>query len=121
MKRFFVIAIILVTAGCEKTEAKTYSVSGLLDMLKGKDPKARYTAVSHLGKYGPEAKGAVPAIADALKDPDASVRIGAAYALARIGLDAEAAVPALKNALKDKDRKVRAGAAYALKQIQGKK
>ena len=121
MKRFFVIAMILVTAGCGKTEDKTYSVSGLLDMLKDKDPKARYTAVSQLGRFGPKAKEAVPALADALKDPDTSVRIGAAYALAKIGPDAEAAVPALKNTLKDKDRKVREGAGYALKQIQGQK
>ncbi len=121
MKRSLAIVMILATAGCGKVEDKAYSVPGLLDMLKDKDPKARYTAVSHLGKYGPQAKEAVPALADALKDPDTSVRIGAAYALGKIGPDADAAVPALKNAKKDKDRKVREGAAYALKQIQGKK
>jgi len=80
MKRFLAIALILVSAGGRNTEAKTYSVSGLLEKLKSKDPKARYTEVSNLGKYGPKAREAVPALADALKDPDTTVRIGAAYA-----------------------------------------
>src|SRR5713226_1384495 len=84
MKRFFVIAMILAAAGCGKAEDKAYSVPGLLDMLKDKDPKVRYTAVSQLGKYGSQAKEVVPALADALKDPDTSVRMGAAYALAKI-------------------------------------
>jgi HEAT repeat protein len=121
MKRCSVIVFVLLAAGCGKGEDKAYTVSGLLEMLKDQDPKVRYTAVSHLGKFGPTAKEAVPALTATLKDPDTSVRIGATYALARIGPDAEAAVPALKDALKDKDREVREGAAYALKQIQGKK
>jgi HEAT repeat protein len=121
MKTCFLIALVLFTAGCSKAVDKAYTVPGLLEMLKDRNPDMRYSAVSHLGKYGSKAKEAVPAIIDALKDPEANVRIGAAYALANIGPDAEAAIPALKNALKDKDRKVREGAAYALKKIEGKK
>jgi HEAT repeat protein len=121
MKTYFVIAMVLFSVGCSKAVDPAYTVPGLLEMLKDKNPDVRYTAVSHLGKYGSRAKEAVPAIIDALKDSEANVRIGAVYALANIGPDAEAAIPALKNALKDKDHKVRQGAVYALKKVEGKK
>src|SRR5258707_7634701 len=60
MKRSLAIVMILATAACGKVEDKPYSVPGLLDMLKDKEPKARYTAVSHLGTYRAQAKEDVP-------------------------------------------------------------
>ena len=119
MRWMILVGLLAVTAGCGKNE--DYSVNGLDEKLKSPDPNVRYEAARKLGKYGAEAKGAVPDLVAALKDPDETVRMGAAYALGDIGREASEALPALKQALNDKDRGVREAAAYALKRVQGKK
>src|SRR5215207_8890844 len=95
-----------------------YSVAAQTQSLTDDNPDVRETAATVLGKYGTEAKEAVPALAAALKDKDKHVRRSAAYALARIGRDASDAIPSLKEALNDPDPKLREAAAYALKEIQ---
>ena len=58
-------------------------------------------AVVALGKIGPEAKDAVPALTELLNDKNENVRSAAAIALGGIGPAAKSAVPALTKLLKD--------------------
>jgi HEAT repeat protein len=111
------ICLAVLAAGCGSKQ-QDYSVQGQIEGLKHKDPDIRSTAATVLGKYGAEAKEAVPALTATLKDEDKHVREAAAYALAGIGRDAREALPALKEALKDRDPQVRAAAAHAVKAIQ---
>jgi len=86
--------------------------------LKDNNPNVRSAAAVGLGKIGPGAKEAVPALSAALaKDTDASVRSAAAWALGRIGPEALQALPALSAALEDTEEVVRSDAAQALGHI----
>lgn len=88
------------------------------EKLNHKDVQVRMEAVVELGKLGPKAAPAAPAIADRLEsDKDARVRLGAAGALGKIGPDAKAAVPALIGALKDEGFDVASWSATALGKI----
>ena len=110
----FVLCIAsLAAAGCSRRR-EDYSVSGLMKMLQQGDAAARYSAVSGLKGYGPEAKPAVALLTQALKDTDRNVCIEAAYALAAIGPDAESALPRLLEMLKSPDNDLRLAGAYAV-------
>lgn len=87
--------------------------------LGDKDFHVRDAAAAAIGKIGPGAKEAVPALIAALaKDKESDVRVDAAAALGDIGPGAKEAVPALAAALlKDTNPAVRAAAAYALGDI----
>jgi hypothetical protein len=61
----------------------------------------RGLAAEALGRLGPEARAAVPALAAAASDPLPEVRWRAIWALGRIGPAAGAAVPVLRAALSD--------------------
>ena len=76
----------------------------------------QYAALA-LGRIGPEAKAAVPALVKALGDRNAHVRADAASALYFIGPAAKTAVPALIGLLGDTDRYVRHWAVVALGKI----
>ena len=69
----------------------------------------RAAAAQALGKFGPAAKAAVPALVQRIEDENAYVRVSAATALWRITRHA-AAVPALIAELKNEDRHVRSRA-----------
>jgi HEAT repeat protein len=118
MRTFTVVVVVLLSAGCGHKGGPDYSVSGLVAQLKDKDPNLRYSAARALGKYGPEAGPALPALVEALKDDSPMVRMGAAYALGDLGPDARDALPALKQRANDPDRKVREAVAYAVKRIE---
>jgi HEAT repeat protein len=81
----------------------------------------RRRAAEALGRLGPEAKAAVPALISALNDPAA--RIDAALALGEIGPAARSAIPALTSIAdekKPKDKALKKAAADALRKIQTK-
>ena len=59
--------------------------------LGSADPRARRSAASALGSYGPMAKAAAPALRNLLDDEDGGVRAAAAGAL--IGIEGEVEVP----------------------------
>jgi HEAT repeat protein len=82
-------------------------------------PDARGLAAHVLGRLGPKAKAAVPALAKALADEQApaDVRREVILALAAIGPDALEAAGALEANLSDDDPLLRAPAAYALGRI----
>ena len=67
-----------------------------------------------MGKIGPGAKAAVPALAELLKDSDSGVRYDALSALGNIGPEARTAVPALAEMLTEKDDGIADAALQAL-------
>jgi HEAT repeat protein len=103
------------TAGACRTKApyEGKSVAELERMLHDPSPAVQAQGAFGLGRLGPEARSAVPALIDALKK-DAIVRQNAALALGQIGPDAKEAVPALTEALTDSEWTVRRQAALAL-------
>jgi HEAT repeat protein len=75
-----------------------------------KDPVAevRETAAMALGKIGPDAQSAIPALAAALKHNDLAVRVAAAESLGLMGTQARTVVTDMVQAYRDnKDVKVR--------------
>lgn len=63
------------------------------------NPRVRQQAAEALGKIGPEAKAAVPALIEALKDGDRWIRAPAERALEKIN------TPETRKALKDYKKK----------------
>src|SRR5262249_29264244 len=95
-------------------EEPTYqgmSLSNWIATLQNPYSQIRAKAAAALGRMGPAAKDAVPALVEALKDKQAEVRVQASLALAAIG---DAAVQPLIKALKDEHRQTRMGAALCL-------
>jgi hypothetical protein len=93
--------------GGEKPKGPVYqgkTVDEWVKALKNWDSRVRGEAATALGRIGPAAKAAIPALIDALKDRDPLVRVEAASALGSIGPDA---IGALRDALKNEDRYVR--------------
>src|SRR5262249_13954079 len=72
-----------------------------------------------LGKMGPDAKAAVPALLTRLESASEFDRGAAARALGRIGPEARTAVPALRKRLEDEEKGVCVWAAFALARITG--
>jgi len=95
----------------ERTRGRVY------DLIRRLQTEADAAAAEELGKLGPGAAEAVPALIEALEKKDDSVGRPAAEALGRIGPRAQEAVPALKKALKAGDPYVRIAAAAALAKI----
>jgi HEAT repeat protein len=94
------------------------AVPPLVDLLDHKEANVRWNAARTLGKIGPGAKTAVPALVVRLReDSDPAVREHAAEALGDIGPDAKEGVPALVQALRDENAKVRRDSARSLGQI----
>lgn len=90
------------------------SVYGFIRTLQ---TEADAVAAEGLGKLGPGASEAVPALVEALATKDDAVARSAAWALGRIGPRAQEALPAIKGALKADDAYVRITAAAALAKI----
>ncbi len=98
-------------------EERPYSVADMRTILF---PRLgdRANAASTLGRFGPGAAAAVPALVDALDDEEYSMRLQAVRALGKIGPAAEAAIPALQ-AIQDEGR-IGSLAKQALEKITGK-
>ncbi len=94
------------------------TVLSLVDTLIHGDLEERRHAVRTLGRLGPAAADAVPALIETLADEKTWMRNDAAIALGKIGPAAEAAIPAL-TAIQDDDI-VGFDAKKALKEITGK-
>jgi HEAT repeat protein len=88
------------------------AVEQLIKGLQSGDVELRKASAVTLGKLGPAARGAVPALAASLKDGE--VRDKAEEALVQIGA---AAVPELSRALEDPNPEVRGAAAEAVGRI----
>lgn len=80
-----------------------------------KNPKLRRAAVVVLGRIGPDAKDAVPALVEALRgETDKDARREIFMSLSNIGPASDAIVPELLKDLKSEDIQLKAGATYAL-------
>jgi HEAT repeat protein len=91
------------------------SVANLIKNLAEKDEETRIEACKALGRKGPKAKKAVPALADALADPSEEVRGFALDALSKIGDASLDALPAIQKALAhDKSPLIRSLAAETI-------
>jgi len=90
-------------------------VPALLELLtKDGDENVRDAAANAIGKLGPSAKAAVPALTGYLKDKSADLRETAALALGRIGDESWTATSELLSLLKDPEERVRESAAETL-------
>ncbi len=94
------------------------TVGPLERCLADKRPGVRGHAAFALGKIGPEASAAIPALVRRLKDRDGPVRREAVWALGQIGPNATPAIPVLVDSLKDDKDFVRVAAAKALGSIR---
>lgn len=94
-------------------------VAALAGALSDPQMETRWYAIDALGRFGPDAAAAVPAIVKSLESTvnDATVRRRGARSLGRIGRAAKAASPVLAAALASDDRLYRAEAALALWRI----
>lgn len=94
------------------------AVPGLIRALADRDANVRKAAAGALGKIGPAAQEAVPALKLTLKsDRHPKVRAEAAEALLRIGKAALAATPEMVAALGDEDPNVRKMLVVALHRL----
>lgn len=109
--RTFCVFLLVGLVGCAK------GIEGLARQLSDGDANTRREAITALGKRGPGAVGAVPAIAGALDDPEPDIQEAAAGVLGRMGPGAKEAVPKLVVAMEDEDPKVRYAAIWAIAQI----
>ena len=80
-------------------------------------PKIRLHVAEVLGRIGPDAAPAVPALIESLSDTRPEVRAEILYALGSIGPASKAAVPLAIKALDDEHPSVRYAAVYALGRI----
>ncbi len=108
------LAPLWAAGGAQETKTSDHRVAAALELWRGDDPKARLQALQRLGRLGPRAAPAVPALIAGLSDLDPKVRKETAAVLRRIGPPAKPAVPALVSVLNDPDSGVRAAAAWAL-------
>jgi HEAT repeat protein len=79
--------------------------------------RAGAAAARALGRFGPAARPALPALLEAMKDKEAEVRWTSAMAVGKIGPEAREAVPALVALFRDEDPLVREHAAESLGDI----
>lgn len=95
------------------------AIPALIEALKHKNQTVRRNAAQTLGRIGPEAKEAIPALVIALRDKsnNEDVRRDAACSLGNIGPETTDVVPALISALNDQSSSVRCDAAWALGKI----
>jgi len=92
-------------------------VAELLEAIRSGDTKTCREAIYLLGKHGPEAVAASPALTVMLKDQDHIVRVHSALALWRITNRAEFSVPLLADSVNFGSETVRSLAAVALGEI----
>jgi HEAT repeat protein len=116
-RKGFGVLVLLVVSCHTKGPTEGKSVAEFEAMVRGTDPTAQAQGALGLGKLGPAAAPAVPALIDALESPALLVRQNAALALGDIGPDARAAVPSLTSSLADPEWQVRRAAAVALGMI----
>ena len=103
----------------QEQEVPLQTLKPLIDSLKAPDREARLRAATDIGRMGPRAKAAVPALTEMLSAPasDNIERMAAAMALGQLGPAAKDAIPALQQAAKSGDDGVAKVADLALRRI----
>ena len=100
-----------------ETQEKIPSISDLINNVTSPDAVVRWYSAEALGRIGPTASEAVPALAELLWDQNPTVQWVAAEALGRIGPLAREAASGLSRKLWDENEIVRRYAAEALGRI----
>src|SRR5262245_42330924 len=90
------------------------AVPTLSELVKLPKPDVRWYALDALGRIGPDARPAFPALLTPLHDDDIGVRAQATRVLPMIGAEPGAAIPLLLESLKDESDRVRIAAVEAL-------
>jgi HEAT repeat protein len=93
------------------------TVPALVRIIRRDEGPGRRSALVAVGKLGPRARGATPAVVEALADVRECGT--AADALAAIGARCDEALPALRGLLEDRRAEVRRAAANALRVVAG--
>lgn len=91
-------------------DAASYEIQTLVRQLASRDEGKRLTAAKGLGKLGPTASGALPALSKALADPDADVRRAAVASIRQIAPSAKPSkelIQAIVQDLSDPDDTIR--------------
>ena len=102
------------------TSLQAQDVRDLVADLQDGSWEVRHAGAGLLGRIGPTARDAVPALIEALtRDESAAVRQAAAEALEEIGAASQDVVSALSEALQDEDAHVRRAAGEALLKLSG--
>ncbi len=115
MKQALVALLSMLMLGCpSKPTVNRKEIEDLERKVRDKEPAVQARAAFDLGKFGPDAAHAVPALAAALGSDNVDVRRNASLTLGKIGRAARSASGALKKALGDADYHVRRNAVYAL-------
>ena len=104
----------------DATRQATDEVRELIERLQDEDEFESASAANELGRIGPAAVDAIPALAKALGHTSKWVREAAAETLGSLGSQARSVVPALRHAAKDEESEVRTAARRALEKIEDK-
>jgi HEAT repeat protein len=94
------------------------AIPKLIELLKDKEPKIRFSAVEALLRIDPKSKAVLSALLEFLRSDDADVRAKAANLLARSDSNTKVVIPAISELLVDKDRKVLLAAVVALHRME---
>ena len=84
----------------EESDRSNSLISGLIELLKQEDSKARMHAAWILGTLEPKTSQAIPYLVEAIKDSDEEVRKKVIWALGKYGPLSESAIPPLIETLK---------------------
>lgn len=96
----------------------TLGAAAVPRMIKALEyPAIRQQAVEILGRLGPDAAEAVPALLEHIEDEDAELRADILTSLGHIGPGAKAAVEAVMKAMEDEEEEVVVSAIFALGKI----
>jgi hypothetical protein len=111
------VCIAVLSIGCSKKEEVTYQgkpLSAWIEMLEDSNPSTRFSAINAVGKIGPEAREAIPALIETIRQTrnhDKRILLACNYALLAMGKEI---VPNMISLLKDDEWEMRRGAAWIL-------
>jgi HEAT repeat protein len=114
------VCIAILFAGCSRKQEVVYQgkpLSEWIEMLEGTNPTAKLSAVNAVGKIGPEAKEAIPALIEMIRQTrnhDRKTLLGCNHALLAMGKEI---VPYMISLLKDDEWEMRRGAAWILGKV----
>jgi HEAT repeat protein len=114
------VCIAVLSIGCSKKEEVTYQgkpLSAWIEMLEDTNPSTRFSAINAVGKMGPEAREAIPALIETIRQTrnhDKRILLACNYALLAMGKEI---VPSMISLLKDDDLEMRRGAAWILGKV----
>lgn len=114
------LCIAFLFAGCNRKQEVVYQgkpLSEWIEMLEGTNLSAKLSAINAVGKIGPEAKEAIPALIEMIRQTrnhDKKILLGCNYALLAMGKEV---VPYMISLLKDDEWEMRRGAAWILGKV----